>query len=407
MGITASFPEVAGQGGAPVIAAPDNPPAPGAPDIPQVAGQGGDGAPPAAPPRAFPEAVPSVQGRGVLVNQSRQAQRQARVHNVLRHINAVPAAGPPAAGPNAALAAYAPEDPAADDFSLGNHILPLPNIPRLTIAECELHAREFYSENGAGHSAMTRAEPHIFCIGSILKSRYRQGATLYGPLSQDLTYHAIYQYQTSMFTSWNGDMNYDIASQTTLRYYRYVANINLGEVRTDRRFFKRNIGRTRVKTWKKGMAAFLIYKLAKGMHDLGSGTMRLSQYLEEDPALYFCYIVPTAMTMITLMDNEVSVNLTLQEIVGVDIYAFVKHNRDNVGKHGLWSPAQLMVLKQNPRTKNVNTAGVHVVVAQLMDMLSSIEILSTAPVNKRLLTQSENEQLFHDFDQIVGHRGRP
>jgi hypothetical protein len=291
-----------------------------------------------------------------------------------------------------------------------------PTTPVLREDECVLHAMTHYVHHRFQEAGRISAFTHP--IYRILRCKYRQAAENYiiGDVRKVdcLPHHAVTQYQASAPTWWNSQVNLNEASQLSLRYYYHViTGVRVTqEASCDTRVFHKGQGYIRCRNWKSKIAAYIIYTMAKGVTTVHrrDGSMKLVSYRTSHPVFFWCYIVPTALTMVVTMDNKEESNLNLPDILNCDIANWYRSTKKLILSKGIWSQAWVSIAmgssNTHPHLGPKCTAGVHLTIAKILDMLSPAPIIPNLQRAMRFITPQENAVIDQDLDQHVRYMNR-
>jgi hypothetical protein len=290
----------------------------------------------------------------------------------------------------------------------------------LTATEMLASAKRYYEDdNGA---AVQRVMHNYPAIHVVINCKFRQAQQRYNPHHYNARHnehHAIYQYQAYTSTLWNPQITLNTASTLALRYYRYcsvtcIPNYFVG----CERFFNQHgsMGYKRLRAWKVNMAAYIIYRLAKGFE---SGFERpcLIDYKhstdEDEQRFFYCFVLPTALTMTIMMDNETTQNLTMEKILYANLPNFSKSLHKAIAEDGIWSYTWITqslatngMLHQNNGVTQAEghriTKGVEFNVYHIYAMITPR--LKTPPANKQWVLREEKNLLLQGRDELVYYR---
>jgi hypothetical protein len=284
-----------------------------------------------------------------------------------------------------------------------------PKSPELTDEQCSQHAKQHYENHQWG--ATMRVTDKCPGIDKVLESKFRFASEDYVVHrvvlpGHKLAHHAVYQYQKRTMALQNGGCNLRYASKSALRFYHYVmSQVYMDQNQFDGKYFSDG-SHTRYKHWKKCIAAYIIYAMGVDKNTKVRRDVKLSNYKQERPEFYWCYIVPTALTMVVLMDNEPNSNLTLTGILNVNIGNWHRGIHKCIQKKGVWSPEFVADALRSPSEADQNitrrtTAGVHYVIAKILYFISDARPIMHGLT--RQMAYVTNEQYADLYDSVDEH----
>jgi hypothetical protein len=285
-----------------------------------------------------------------------------------------------------------------------------PESPVLTDVQCRQHAQQHYENHQWG--ATMRVTEKCPEIDIVLESKFRFAAEDYvhHPVVEaghKLAHHAVYQYQRRTMALQNGGCNLRYASKSALRFYHYVmSQVYMDQNQFDGKYFG-DSSHGRYKHWKKCIAAYIIYAMGVDKTTKVGRDVKLSNYKQQRPEFYWCYIVPTALTMVVLMDNEPNSNLTLTEILNVNIGNWHRGIHQCIKKKGVWSPEFVADALRSPSEADPNitrrtTAGVHYVIAKILYFISDARpIMHGLTRQMAYVTNEQYADLYDSVDKYI------
>lgn len=230
----------------------------------------------------------------------------------------------------------------------------------------------------------TRIYKQVASLKTIERCKYRWGATRYhSPDSEFNKEHmAIYLYGQSsplVLKNENGEfINYHETATLTYVYYRPIAgveNVSSKEAASSTLFEKAS---TRLRTLKVKMLALIIRRMGKGFKlnktakGRGGPQNKLSWFEEDDPQFYNLHVLPLAQTATYMMDNEHESNLSVNEIVEVNVDSFSRDCVKLMKRFGIWSVNHLRTMKDDELSeakKAEYSYGLEFTVARIFCML--------------------------------------
>jgi hypothetical protein len=154
-------------------------------------------------------------------------------------------------------------------------------------------------------------------------------------------------------------------------------------------------------------AAYIIYAMGVDNTTKVGRDVKLCNYKQQRPEFYWCYIVPTALTMVVLMDNAPISNLTLMEILNVNIGNWHRGIAQCIKKKGAWSPEFVADALTSPSEADPNitkrtTAGVHYVIAKILYFISSARpIMYGLTREMAYVTPEQYANLYDNVDEHI------
>jgi hypothetical protein len=246
---------------------------------------------------------------------------------------------------------------------------------------------------------VARSQPQFGSIDEVVASKYLWGAQGVSKGEEHLAlaraFNATHQYRTGTNSRClNATGNVCNLEQSTIDAIHYL-HIGLAtEIPADlKRSLLGQIAEKNLQKQKLGTAAYVIFALGMGCDTTfarRSGE-NLKSFQATDPKFFYGYIVPLALTISLLMDNENDRNLSVGSILNKSLDSFLRNLPKKMEK-GVWSVAGLQK-EDRPnlrKTEAINmTKGLEFNIYRILKMLVKQEEPITPDMTKWFLSPNE------------------
>jgi hypothetical protein len=232
---------------------------------------------------------------------------------------------------------------------------------------------------------------------AIIASKYRYAATdaLVGQPNLPFAITYKYQNETLSLSGLNGQKVYlQQSGSETLAYAKAALSVTFGPEYSDNPLIQK--ANLKLKTQKKGIAAYAVYALARGFHckfdKRGKMSTLETLFRDKMPLFYYGYVVPLVVTICMLLNVDEDTCIHATEVLQQSLDSFTRGNtKKTLKESGVWSVKFLKNHAHNTMDEAEMlrlTDGIEITIASIFRMLAR-DVTELAPSARWMVEADE------------------